>query len=602
MIFLKSWRFLWSILIIIVLSFYLTTCQKDSPFQPEPQKHWVVDTTLIPVIISQVDSSHIRSSIQTLQDFGTRYAYSPKCFESAEWIRSELEGYGYSVEYQTFSRLPINDIYFINESEGLAVGSYGVILKTVDGGNTWERKESNTDSHLLRIFSLDGEFCWAWGVWNEYVVLQSKDSGESWERMNLINNKSVQSLFFQTRMKGWMGVGGSALYKTTDGGISWTHNFSGGACFDIYFISDSVGFIGTSQHLYKTTDGGDSWGIVPDVPGMIKRIQFYDNKIGLMVSENGEVIITHDGGETWEVKKVVDYMLQECTFIDSTKFVIMSVRRYLISHDGGLTWKELPQNTYIHSIDFINKQIGFLVGLGIFHKTTDGGLTWNDVIAGLPLDILWNNVKAEKSGRIESDKKIIVGAHYDSRSDHRSYYEAPGANDNASGTAGVLEMARVFKDYDFNRTVEFILFSGEEQGLRGSYYSAAISRQNAEDIVGMINLDMIGYYPDNVYDIGIYSINPDFRSSFIQETTKYSNIIFYEFDKLMSDEKSYFDRDYPALGILEYTLPSVRSYPWYHSVNDKIDKLNMDFTAAVVQFTTGGIFSLITPVVLKPIK
>lgn len=99
-----------------VLILILTqTCQKPcTPVQPdpEPEPTWVADITRIPRIIAQVDSNRILNTIQTLQDFGTRYAYSPKCYEAAQWIGSVLESYGYEVELQSFFNYEFNDVFF----------------------------------------------------------------------------------------------------------------------------------------------------------------------------------------------------------------------------------------------------------------------------------------------------------------------------------------------------------------------------------------------------------------------------------------------------------------------------------------------------------
>ena len=93
----------------IILIFY--NCEnQDSPAGP-PKVQWVVDSTLIPEIISKVDSNHIRNTIQILQDFETRYAYSPKCSEAAQWIKSQLKSYGYVVEDQPFQHYLFYDIW-----------------------------------------------------------------------------------------------------------------------------------------------------------------------------------------------------------------------------------------------------------------------------------------------------------------------------------------------------------------------------------------------------------------------------------------------------------------------------------------------------------
>lgn len=94
------------------------------------------------------------------------------------------------------------------------------------------------------------------------------------------------------------------------------------------------------------------------------------------------------------------------------------------------------------------------------------------------------NVVGVHSGSDRPDDIYIVGAHYDSLNN-------PGADDNASGTAGVMEAARVLSQYEFEATLVFIAFDREEQGMRGS--SAYVTEHRNDNILGMVSMDMIAY-------------------------------------------------------------------------------------------------------------
>lgn len=105
------------------------------------------------------------------------------------------------------------------------------------------------------------------------------------------------------------------------------------------------------------------------------------------------------------------------------------------------------------------------------------------------------NLEAELRGTSAPAEIILVGAHYD------SVYGSPGANDNASGTAAVLEIARLLAGRPFPRTVRFVLFVNEEppffkSGSMGSLVYAKRARQRGERIAGMLSLETIGYYSD----------------------------------------------------------------------------------------------------------
>jgi hypothetical protein len=92
------------------------------------------------------------------------------------------------------------------------------------------------------------------------------------------------------------------------------------------------------------------------------------------------------------------------------------------------------------------------------------------------------------------ERMIVIGAHYDSRaaSVMDSLGDAPGANDDGSGTAVVLELARIFSRRTFHATIIFACFAGEEQGLLGATHWAEQARQKGWDVEAMLNNDIVG--------------------------------------------------------------------------------------------------------------
>jgi Zn-dependent M28 family amino/carboxypeptidase len=105
------------------------------------------------------------------------------------------------------------------------------------------------------------------------------------------------------------------------------------------------------------------------------------------------------------------------------------------------------------------------------------------------------NVIAELKGRERPGEVVIIGAHYDSREG------TPGADDNASGTAALLSLARTFAKATPARTLRFVFFTNEEyfrQDLMGSLVYAKRCRERGENIVAMLSLETIGYFSDVV--------------------------------------------------------------------------------------------------------
>jgi hypothetical protein len=108
----------------------------------------------------------------------------------------------------------------------------------------------------------------------------------------------------------------------------------------------------------------------------------------------------------------------------------------------------------------------------------------------------WNNIIVDIPGNSRPEEVLLICAHYD------AVEGSPGADDNASGVAGLMEVARRLSSPAFasqtERTVRFALFNIEEEGLDGSFEHARIAelRASEERIIGVINLEMIGYFTD----------------------------------------------------------------------------------------------------------
>lgn len=110
---------------------------------------------------------------------------------------------------------------------------------------------------------------------------------------------------------------------------------------------------------------------------------------------------------------------------------------------------------------------------------------------------LFENIIVEKKAQHETDEVVIIAAHYDSCFN-------PGANDNASGVAGILELARLFRDEDLNKNVRFIAFTNEEPPFfmtenMGSRVYARKAKEQGENIKAAVILETIGYYSQKAH-------------------------------------------------------------------------------------------------------
>jgi hypothetical protein len=134
------------------------------------------------------------------------------------------------------------------------------------------------------------------------------------------------------------------------------------------------------------------------------------------------------------------------------------------------------------------------------------------------------NVVAILRGTVEPDRYVIMSGDIDSRASSGGDFEvdAPGANDNASGMAGVIEAARILTEQrPFAASIVFAGLSGEEQGLWGGRHMAEVAREEGWDITGVLNNDMIGNIAgiDGVIDNTVFRVFsqptplPDYQSN-----------------------------------------------------------------------------------------
>jgi leucyl aminopeptidase len=181
------------------------------------------------------------------------------------------------------------------------------------------------------------------------------------------------------------------------------------------------------------------------------------------------------------------------------------------------------------------------------------------------------NVVATIPGTRFPDQIVVLGAHYDSYSS--SPGNEPGADDDASGVGCLLECARIVSQFPHDYTITFIAFSGEEQGLLGSEAYANMARQNGDDILGMVQVDMIGYLAGgDVLDLDIITNSSSswIRDLVIQVGNIYNpgfSIVTGNLTGGSSDHASFWAAGYDAILFFEDT----GSYsPYIHTTNDVI--------------------------------
>ena len=204
------------------------------------------------------------------------------------------------------------------------------------------------------------------------------------------------------------------------------------------------------------------------------------------------------------------------------------------------------------------------------------------------------NLRVKVLGDVRPTQELIISAHFDSFSNNGKRL-APGADDNASGVAGVLEAARLFANLKTYYSISFLLFDCEEHFLVGSDVFASKCKTNNDSIIGVINLDMIGGRADCDTSELLYNTTQN-SNNLKQKILEYylnSNIPIkikaIETNQEFSDNYSFYVNGYASV-MLNESNPLSNSK--FHTKNDLYEYLNKDYFIHNAKFAIGALASL----------
>jgi hypothetical protein len=295
---------------------------------------------------------------------------------------------------------------------------------------------------------------------------------------------------------------------------------------------------------------------MPPEPGdlTIKNTSFYQNEIENNVFLVSKTVEKNHHFVNYNISNLIEQI---------DKNLIISVIENITAFGPRVTGSESCDNT----------------GRWIFQEFKNMGLEVRYHNWSTSSTLYGSNIEATLPGADPNSEEIyIVCGHYD------SVYGSPGADDNGAGTAAVLASAQVMSNYSFNHTIRFITFSGEEQGLHGSYHYAKESYENDEQIMAVLNADMMGY-AQNKESEGKVIVFDNAPSSWITDlsvnvSSKYGDLINLEIIhggySGRSDHASFHVHEYNAIFYFEYEMN-----PHYHSSKDTLENMNPGYASNV---------------------
>lgn len=259
---------------------------------------------------------------------------------------------------------PTNEIlrklYFVDEYNGWASSLAGTFIHTSDAGATWAIQNSNVTTPIVDIHFINKNLGWALTYPDSppfgTTLLKTTNGGDDWVVIDsLFQIKFMSCIYFADEQLGW--IGGSGIYKTIDGGLSWqkcsldSTGFENYPVYDFNFYNKNFGYacggrVDVAGVIWKTTNAGESWSSVGLSPDQIFDVYIFDSLNAVTLSGDPELFYT-----------------------------VANLR----TTDAGTIWKydSLPIFGIAYAIDFLNENDGYAAAGFQFLKTTDGGKSWN---------------------------------------------------------------------------------------------------------------------------------------------------------------------------------------------------------------------------------
>lgn len=302
----------------------------------------------------------------------------------------------------------LNSIWLNSKDDGFIVGAEGLLLKTTNGGNDWQ-KQSITNENLTKIHFIDSNNGYILGENNTY--LQTNDGGNTWINRTNSLETGLLAISYLNSQNG-IAIGGSRdsmiIYKTSDGGVTW-ENFS--MILNKYISSPVLHYQNLERmalvyryisynHVLCSNDSGKTWAETKVVTNRYyggvgsNYSMFVDSTTGYLLGNDGMTSIyysyiykTTDGGRNWQgVSNGKLPVLFNLYFVDSNNGYAIGYTSWYRGDDrpcgvykttdGGTSWerKLVPLDYKLTGLFFVDEQIGTLIGKnGLILKTENAG-------------------------------------------------------------------------------------------------------------------------------------------------------------------------------------------------------------------------------------
>jgi photosystem II stability/assembly factor-like uncharacterized protein len=575
-------------------------------------------------VVDEVDILRLESVIRALSGadslivdgakhrIATRYTYSGDIGLARRYLLDEVRGAGYEPKLQRF--VMYIDVPAFTGS-ALSLGGDTIWIAAA-AGQVYSAALTGDWPAFTRRGSVGGEVynlvrdgrgrLWAAGRLSGTAsggLFVSTNGGEHWDlKASGPDVYTVGTVAFGDDRFGMAAGSNGTVIRTGNGGNTWTtldpatfgHESISGAVstgpFHYWLISD-FGF------LYETSDIGATWSRRSLGNGVLNAIDFHGESTGVIVGD-GIAFYTKDAGTTWMGVSVATEFTRVCMG-DSLRVLAAGTGGEIwSSEDGGETWAqfgtECSVSAEVRSIVSPMADTFWLTGMDVIRR-----IGWESARRSCMgqqfVDTVWGeNISFRHEGTLERDHCVALTAHYDSYAWVDQLICAPGADDNATGVAAVIECARALRDKRTERTIEFILFDGEEVGLKGSrFYAGALDTSLVYD--GVLNIDMIGWEPEAVMTAVVSERTEEYPDSIIRNAIHAAidsfelslEIAVLHGERLTSDHVSFWGVGIPAVLLAEGRRAELT--PYYHTCADSAGNLNYAFLEVCTKAAVGAV-------------
>ncbi len=295
---------------------------KDSLFRPSAEKSFVMSD---------------------IQSFGTNNLKI--CGAGGNIFSSSDCGKNWSVK--SGNKKNIRSNFFVSTAAGFAAGENGTVLKTEDGGLTWNELKHFTPKSLNTLYFMNAYTGYAAG--NDGAIFKTSNAGELWTNQTHYTRLDYNFIHFINYDDGVAGGGNpengrAFIYRTSNAGINWFEVFDSlgmGILNSVSFVNSNVGIAtGDNGNILHTYDAGFSWTSENISVNNLNSISFTDQINGMIAADNGIVYVTSNGGFDWSKSLTGVYSnLNAIMFREDYALACGSDGSIICSTNKGSSWQ-----------------------------------------------------------------------------------------------------------------------------------------------------------------------------------------------------------------------------------------------------------------------